>query len=298
MNEFLAGIYNTREAVGAGQDNSDVEKLAEAQILDEALRAEGIDIDRLPGETILKLAHDLLGADSAIVKAASEASEEESESEKEEEDEVKKAALAELRGSNDEESFETKVAEADFLGRVMAHSYWNEKTGIEKEAAMPEFLRKGLDAAKGHAGKAGDKVRAGAEKAWGGVKSYHKGAVEDVKGAVKGHKYHTGKHGRGAEFDLGGAKGRAISGLTGAAKFTPHAAAVGGGGALAAHAFKKKESSAIEMLAEKRAMEWAAAHGLLDDQSDEMKLASVVDQRAAEMLMAAGIDVAAYEAAE
>jgi len=238
MNEFLAEIYNTRESIGAPKDNSDVEKLAEAQLLDETLRAEGIDIDKLPGETILKLAHQLLGADSALVKSAQaeayqgketpaeEAKEEEAKEEKgEEKPEGEKSAS--------EETFEEKVAQADFLGRVMAHSYWNEKSTIEKNAAMPEAFKKQI--------KKGDKK-------------------EPPKG--------------------------------GKPPFL----------AKKASADDKARPSVIDILAEKRASEWATAHGLVKTEqpakpTDEEKLAAAVDKRAFEMLTAAGIDVNAVEAA-
>lgn len=286
MNEFLADIYNTRESIGAPKDNSDVEKLAEAQLLDEALRAEGVDIDKLPGETILKLAHQLLGDDSALVKAAEEgAAHEEAETPAEEkkeheeggeeagEKEVKAAAIAELKAKEasgqGEETFEEKVAQADFLGRVMAHSYWNEKTDIEKNAAMPAFLEKGLAAARNVGTKAG-------------AKAHELGAKARAFGA-KAHE--AGK--KGVEF----AKAHKAHAAVGAGGL-----AVGGGAGYAAGRHKSKKASAIDMLAEKRAMEWADSHGLLE-QSDEEKLAAAVDQRAAEMLAEAGIDVAAVEAA-
>jgi hypothetical protein len=57
----------------------------------------------------------------------------------------------------------------------------------------------------------------------------------------------------------------------------------------------KKSASALDALAEKRAAEWARDNGLLGA-SDEEKLAAAVDQRAVELLTAAGVDVAAVEA--
>lgn len=284
MNEFLADIYNTRETIGATQDNSDVEKLAEAQLLDEALRAEGVDIDKLPGETILKLAHQLLGDDSALVKAAAEEgaaheSGESAEKEEGEQEEAKEEAAEEKQAS--EETFEEKVAQADFLGRVMAHSYWNEKTNIEKTAAMPESLKKGLEAAGRFGSSVGSKAKAfgGKAKAFGGKAV---GAAKAGAGKAK----ETGKKG----FEWAKAHPKTTAGIGAGA------AAVGGGAAYMAH--KKKKASAIDLLAEKRAMEWAEAHGLLEqpEATDEMKLAAAVDQRAVELLAEAGIDVNAVEA--
>lgn len=279
MNEFLAEIYNTRESIGASTDNSDVEKLAEAQLLDEALRAEGVDIDKLPAETILKLAHQLLGDDSALVKSAQEGetpAEEKKEeaaeekAEKTEEEEVKAAAIAELQAkeAGGEETFEEKVAQADFLGRVMAHSYWNEKGEIEKNAGVKDIASKGWSAAKAFGGKASAKASEVGAKA----KEFGGKAVEHGKKGVEFAKAHK----RDAAFAGGGL-------------------AVGGAAGFAG-GHKSKKASAIDMLAEKRAMEWADAHGLLE-QSDEQKLAAAVDQRAAKLLAEAGVDVAAVEAA-
>ena len=281
MNEFLAEIYNTRESIGASQDNSDVEKLAEAQLLDEALRAEGVDIDKLPGETILKLAHQLLGDDSALVKAAAEESAEHEEGEKEEKEETEEKKEA------SEETFEEKVAQADFLGRVMAHSFWNEKGDIEKTGGMPPGLKKGLE----RAGKFVSKKMTGAKKAVGkageAVKEYHREGAKDIKSAITGKlEGLPGKMGKKERFQAA---------FSGAKKFAPHAAAAGLAGAGIHHA--TKSASAIDVLAEKRAMEWAEAHGLVNDEpTEEMKLAAAVDQRAAEMLAEAGIDVNAVEA--
>jgi len=233
MNAFLAEMYGTRESIGAPRDSSDVEKLAEIQLLDEALRAEGVDIDKLDGSTVVKVAAEIFGKDSALVKeaageapdfegiadeksesAAKEKKEEEKELEKGEEEALKEAALAELKAldtaNSGEESFEEKVAQADYLGRQMAHAFWNEKCKIEKQAS---------------------------------AKSGEGGPSPVVKEAAS----------------------------------TPG------------------KKSAIDILAEKRAAAWAEAHGLLRS-SDEEKLAAAVNQRAAEMLANAGIDVAAVEA--
>lgn len=276
MNEFLADIYNTRESIGASQDTSDVEKLAEAQLLDEALRAEGVDIDKLPGETILKLAHQLLGDDSALVKAAAANTQ-------------PSASTVPANGEN--ETFEEKVAQADFLGRVMAHSYWSEKTNIEKQAGVKEVY----EGAKAGIGKAWGATKGGAGKAWGAVKGAPGKAGEGLEAVGRKVEKTIGR----AAPDAGGPglssrTAKILGGATLAAGAGTLAA--GGYGAHRALSGKDKKSSAIDMLAEKQAMEWAYAHGLIEP-SDEEKLAAVVNQRAAEMLTEAGIDIEAVEAA-
>jgi len=291
MNEFLAEMYGTRESIGApSSDNSDVEKLAEAQLLDEALQAEGIDIDQLPGETILKLAYQILGEDSHLVKAAMEESqetpehetaesdeEEEEESEEEKEAALKMAAMRELQGQGNE-SFEEKVAQADFLGRVMAHSYVNEMAGMDKEAislGQAGQAVKNWGQLAGYGAKRGAGAVAGAaRKAGGKAKELGGKAKETGEKAYKATKEHVGKHGKKYSAGAGVAGGAA------------------GGYALG------KNASALDMLAEKRAMQWAEEHGLLQsNNAEEEKLASAVDQRAYQMLVNQGIDVDAIEAA-
>jgi hypothetical protein len=141
MNSFLANLYGTGQDIGT---NAEVEKLAEAQVIDEQLRSEGIDVNSLSGEDILKCAYALFGDESALVKSAQEEGEEEEEGEESEEK---------------EESAEEKVAEADFLGRVMAHAYYQEKNLIEKQAGIKDSLKSIPGHIKSLPGKLGDKAR-------------------------------------------------------------------------------------------------------------------------------------------
>jgi hypothetical protein len=294
MNAFLAEMYGTRESIGAPHDSSDVEKLAEIQLLDEALRAEGVDIDKLDGGTIVKVAAEIFGKDSALVKeAAGEAPDfeggahEESETPKEEEKEesgkeeeaLKEAALAELKAldaaNSGEESFEEKVAQADYLGRVMAHSYWQEKTSIEKNAGRK------LERTLGGASVGGLKGEVG-----GGLTGAALGAgIGALKGGKKGalHGAALGAMGGAGAGSLVGSIHGGVKGYRSSKQEETK------------HPDLKKSASAVDMLAEKRAMEWAQENGLLE-LSYEEKLAAAVDQRAAEMLANAGIDVAAVEA--
>lgn len=246
MNEFLAEMYGTRDNIGAPSNDAEVEKMAEAQLLDEALQAEGIDIDQLPGETIVKLAHQLLGEDSQIVKEA--------------------AAEGDM-----DESFEEKVAQADFLGRVMAHSYVDEMTGMDKEAKGEAVFKakllgkKLLSKTKKLPGRLGKQV----ERLGKGVTELYAG-----KGSA------ARMHPRTAKLIGGGTVGAGT--------------AAGAGAAYGTKKLMEKKNSALDSLAEKRAMEWAAEHGLLDD-GEETKLAAAVDQRAYELLLENGIDVDAIE---
>jgi hypothetical protein len=294
MNEFLAEMYGTRETIGASSNSGDVEKLAEAQLLDEALQNEGIDINTLSGEQIVKVAHTLFGDDSALVKAAAEGDKEgpgADETQAHEEAEGEKKAdgdedeVDEDGNPKKKEAMAEKIAEADFLGRTMAHAFVNEQAQIEKDAGLKDKAVAAGNWVKETATKAGKSV---ADKASRSVKSYHRGAIEDIKGAVKGHKFHVGKHGGGREFDLGGLKGRAISGAVGAAKFAPHAAVAGAAGYGGKKLFeKKKAASALDVLAEQRALEILKEAGVAQ-QTEEEKLAEAVEQRAWELLQENG----------
>jgi len=138
MNEFLADLYGTRQQVGASEP-SNIDKLAEAQILDDLFKAEGVDVDQLPNETLLKVAHELFGDNSALIKAAGElppALAEKAEEKKEGEDE------SEEEEKKEDESEEEKLANADYIGRVMAHAFWNEKSELEKAASSKKTFAK------------------------------------------------------------------------------------------------------------------------------------------------------------
>lgn len=131
MNEFLADLYGTRQQVGASEP-SNIDKLAEAQILDDLFKAEGVDVDQLPNETLLKVATELFGADSALVKSAGDMPPQFEEGKKHEKGESKKEKKEE---GEEEETEEEKLANADYIGRVMAHAFWNEKGELEKAAS-------------------------------------------------------------------------------------------------------------------------------------------------------------------
>lgn len=278
MNQFLAEMYGTRETIGAPAQSDDTEKLAEAQLLDEALRAEGIDVDTLSPEAILKVAQSLF-PEGALVKAAAEESHEEHEKEETPAEEAKEE---EGKKEGEGETAEEKTAQADFLGRVMAHAFVQEQAEINKEAALKDI-----------AGKA---------------KEFGSKALKNLKGAGKAIKEAPSKAGKWAAEPVhtfrGGHQARHLAGGKGSSKLReawetakdvgqtikahPGQAGAAGGvlaggvGAGFAAAHKKKEGSAIDKLAEQRALEILAENGIGQD-GDE-KLASAVEQRAWEML--------------
>jgi hypothetical protein len=210
------------------------------------------------------------------------------------EEQLKVAAMQELEAQQQpagDESFEEKVAQADFLGRVMAHSYVNEMSDIEKKGAADPTKEAGrkLERTLGGMTVGGLKGMgaggAGGAALGAGIGALKGGKAGALKGALMG--------GLGGAYG-GSAVGQAVGGVKGYRKAKKEEEK---------HPDLKKENSALDTLAEKRAMDWAAQHGLLQQQEpaaqapQEEKLASAVDKRAYEMLVAQGIDVDAIEAA-
>lgn len=278
MDQTLAKIYGTNEEV------QDAEKLASAELAEKLAEGEELNLDGLSTDDLEALAQQVLSA-GADEGAEEEQTEEQVESEDAEEE---KTASSEA---------EEKLAEADYLGRVMAHSYVQELKNIEKTAnAVTDAASKAVSKGKAVARLGKMKLK----KAPGAIKEYHKGALQDLKDAVKGSTMATGKSGGKREFALG-AKGRAAKAGKGLAKFAPHAA-VAGGAALGAKKMMDKKSeaeeiSALDQLAIERAKEILAENGV-ELQSEEKTAAlseeqvavlqSAVQARAEELLVAEG----------
>lgn len=250
MNPILAELYNTAENIGVADQGEDTEKLAQAQILDQMFEAEGINIDDLAPETILKVANTIFGENNAISQAAEPAVDDAQE----------------------------KLAEADLIGRVMAHSFVDEKAAIQKEAGK-------LQAVGGAISGAGKRVLEAV-----------KASPERYRQAGRSFRLATsrGMTGEGAAL-----KQRLKEFGTAAKKVAPEAA-IGSLGAAAgtAAAMKGKKdgyktASALDILAEQRAVNMLkeAGYSTEEEPTGEDKLAFAVEQRALEMLQAAGYPV-------
>lgn len=138
MNELLAQAYGTYENINS---NNGVEKTAEAALLEELQKvahAEGIDLNDFSDDDIVEI----------LQEAVSGA------------EEVEKVASAEEAVAADED--QEKLAEADFLGRTMAHAFYDELTaiqgGVEKTASRnsDNFLKVAADETYEEAGLAMD----------------------------------------------------------------------------------------------------------------------------------------------
>lgn len=235
---------------GTGQmDEEDLVKTASAELLVKLAEEEGVDLDEFSDEEIAEMITNLEG------------------------------------GGEVEEDGSEKVAEADYLGRVMAHSMVQELGEIEKEAG---------------------RVSDAAGKVWGAVKG---GAGWAKEKAVRGGKAVGGYHARGAKQMASAFSRKSKEGIgerakrfgIGASKFAPHAA-VGAGGIYAATRGKKKKASALSKLAEDRAYQILAENGWVDDegnvfapQNGQTKVASqldyAVEAEALQMLEEAGYPV-------
>lgn len=134
MNAFLAHLYGTAGDDASQPTTNELEKLAQAEVLDQFLKQDNVTLDNLSGDQILKVANHLFGPNNEIAKMAMEKMPGES-------DEEYKARMAKKEGGGEKkeatETMEEKVAEADFLGRVMAHSFWQENGKIKSGAHEP-----------------------------------------------------------------------------------------------------------------------------------------------------------------
>ncbi len=177
--------------------------------------------------------------------------------------------LIDLQSDGGEEDFTEKVAEADYLGRVMAHSMTQELGEIEKDAGER------WDKYKGKATHVGQEASRLGRRAAAHQLEALKDVGRGVKGVVKGSPL-----GRGRE---------ALKALKGAGKASPTlaaASALGYGGYKGVQALRKKSS--IDELAEQRAYEMLDEAGYLEK---EASFEDAVEIQALEMLEANGYPV-------
>lgn len=262
MDQLLAEFYGNVKTASAQTETASPEQVKQAQVdLFMKLAADNnIDLEALNEDQIAHLWN------ATFEKAASDKDEEEKEKESEGEPPpfAKKDDKEEAAKKEHEEKKEAmaKMAEADFLGRVMAHSMVNELRkiasaneggegeGESKEAAMPAALAKALGKAKDVAGKAADK---------GGK------ALESVGKKVTEKATGVGTHG------MKPSHAKAVGGATVGA-----GAAAAGGAAFAAKKglSKDKKASAIDELALEEAVKMAGEAGF-DAEEAAAKVAAV-----------------------
>mgnify|MGYP001396568537 CR=1 FL=1 len=116
MNELLAQAYGT-----AQETDTSIEKTAEAALLDELEKVasqEGIDLSELSDDDIVDILSEVLEDGSEKTAAAGS-------------DNTETTETTDVVTSNDDDA-QQKLAEADFLGRTMAHAFYNELNEISE----------------------------------------------------------------------------------------------------------------------------------------------------------------------
>lgn len=152
MDAKLAEIYGTNSDV-----YDDLEKVAAAELVEKLAAEEGIDIDSLDDDQLEMLAQEVLESEYGY------------------------------SDDSDDESLE-KISEADYLGRVMAHSYWQELSEIEKNASRyTDHLRATGQMPENLPGAPGKLLREG------------KMSVDDIAGRVEKARKAKAQAGAGAE---------------------------------------------------------------------------------------------------
>jgi hypothetical protein len=246
MNQWLAEMYGTNGA----QETMD--KTAELELFAKLAADNGIDLTQLSPQQVSELYAETFG----------KTAQEDEGSEEDEEEDKKEEALKEHEEAKEGAA---KVAEADMMGRVMAHALVNELDEIEKQAGgagkagVGRLSRLG-QWAKGQASAAGEKAR-GAGKYIAEKERAAAGATSRALGA---------KAGKGGKTPLG--RGRA-------AMYGGAGLAAAGGTAAAMH--KKKESSALDEFAAVQAVKTAAAAGWDAEEAGEL-IGQALDQGAFE----------------
>lgn len=292
MNLNLATMYGTpgAEAVAAEEQ----EKVAQTELFCKLAADNGIDLNQFNDEQIQELWNSTFTKTAEEEKDKKEnpfAKKEEGkehegkESKKEEEKEHEKEAAAQAEFEATKVA-QAKLAEADYLGRLMAHAYVNElgqigsAMGQDKEAAAKEASKASelLARFKGHAGGAAEKLKEHAGK----LKGHAEQGAEKAKSHVKSHP-------------------ASYAGGAGAA----------GGAAAGYAAGHHKKASALDEIAAELAVEKAAAAGwnaeeaaerlgaalTLGSLSDSEKVASAANYgeareiRALELLEAVGYPI-------
>lgn len=271
--EYFGNTVKTASAAVAPQVASDeAEKVAQIEIFEKLAAEEGIDLEKLSEEQIGYLWNQVFAKEASAEEGKKD--DDKGEKEKDSEGDPAEAKKEEAKKEHEEKKeAAAKLAEAAYLGKVMAHSLVSELNkiaaahgagegtdageqvaeGENKEAAMPPHLAKALGKGKELAGKAGksvgDAAKRGKELLTGSKLKEHIGNASSKAPSVQ-HLH----------MDEAMNEARKVT----KARIGAGAAAAGaaaGAGVAAAKAGKKKESSAIDELALEAAVKIAEAGG-------------------------------------
>lgn len=167
MNMDLAAVYNTP----GGPPQEDIEKAAEAQLFAKLAADNNIDLNQLSDEQVLELYNQTFSKEAGDMPPQFQKKDGEDEKkdekkkddddEKKDEDEDKEAAAREF---GLQKEAQVKLAEADYLGRVMAHSFTQELgligKSMDKEAAPAVASPAAIELSLGKEASALDKLAA------------------------------------------------------------------------------------------------------------------------------------------
>lgn len=253
MNTWLAEMFGTAPAAPAASTGQ--EKTAQLELFAKLAADEGVDLTTLSPQQVDALYRETFGKQAE--EGESEAAEEHEESETSEEEKVEEAAKEE---HEEKKAQVAKLAEAELMGQVMAHSFVRELNDIEKSASR---LGDAVGAVRGAASRAGGAVRGAESRASESVgRRLSRGRMPEgvgiggVGSATSEGKELIGK----AHRSLGR---KVIGGAAGVG-------AVGTGGGVVAAKSRKKEASAFELLAAQNAVKVAAAAGYDADQAHKL----------------------------
>jgi len=228
MNEWLAQMYGTNTDPQVVEEEQ--AKLAQVELFAKLASDSGVDLDEYTDEQIQELFNEVMLKEAQENEPGEGAAHEKSESKAKEEGEDEGEAATKEKAKEEfaeKKAFSEKFAEADFMGRVMAHAFTQEKDAIEKTAKED---KKPLSERVGEA--AGRNLEKGTAAVGGG----YGGAVGGVGGAVAARKAGekiVGKHWvRSQQGGKLGRLGKAIGGkkgqIAGAALGAAGGAAAGG----------------------------------------------------------------------
>jgi hypothetical protein len=133
MDAFLAEYYGTNKTASAPQE--DLEKQASVELFLKLASESNIDLKSMPDTKVQELYDSWVSKTAAAAAAAAPAAPAAPAAEDDEEDEEKKKHEEAKKEHEEKKAAAEKVAEADFLGRVMAHSYVQEMRKIAAAAA-------------------------------------------------------------------------------------------------------------------------------------------------------------------
>jgi len=125
MNELLAQAYGTENNINVNS-GAEIEKTAETVLLEELEKvaaAEGIDLNEFDDNDIIEIINEAMGGVEKTAGVTTENTE------------TTEATDTTDTTTDTTDGEQTKLAEADFLGRTMAHAFYDELTAIQQNGS-------------------------------------------------------------------------------------------------------------------------------------------------------------------